>query len=38
MERIDFIYVSDGIEPLHAFTATTEHSDHRMVVADLAVR
>jgi hypothetical protein len=36
-ERIDFIYVSEAIKPLRASTAVTEHSDHRMVVVDMAL-
>lgn len=37
MERIDFIFTGRGFKPLDAFVAVTPHSDHRMVVADLAL-
>jgi endonuclease/exonuclease/phosphatase (EEP) superfamily protein YafD len=36
--RIDFIWVGEQVEPLNAQVATTPHSDHRMVVAEVAVR
>lgn len=38
MERIDFIWVDERFEPLNAFVAVTPHSDHRMVVVDVALR
>ncbi len=38
LERIDFIWADDRFEPLRAVVAVSGHSDHRMVVADLAVK
>lgn len=38
MERIDYIWVNEHLEPLSGFVEVTEHSDHRMVVVDVALR
>jgi hypothetical protein len=38
VERIDFIWVDERFEPLSARVVVTPHSDHRMVVAELALR
>jgi len=38
MERIDYIWVDEHFEALRSLVAYTPHSDHRMVVADIALR
>ncbi len=38
MSRIDGIWVSGEMRPLHSRVVYTEHSDHRMVVTDVQLR
>ncbi|MFW6437980.1 MAG: endonuclease/exonuclease/phosphatase family protein, partial [Armatimonadota bacterium] len=38
VERIDYVWVDDNFEALRSFIAYTPHSDHRMVIADIALR
>jgi len=35
--RTDQIWINDGMRAAHVFVRRTEHSDHRMIVADLVL-